>query len=140
MVTRTSIKQYQSNSVSNVHDADPHTLIAIIYQHILGSIAAAKGAIQRKDIETKGKQINKAVALIGELLDALDMKVGGDLAVNLAGLYEYSVRKLIDAHIQNDSALLDEITAIFLDIKEGWDAIPTEKRIKMNINTASAGA
>ena len=56
MAIRRSIQQYQINSVNNILDADPHTLISIIYQHILGSLAAAKGAIQRNDITEQCKK------------------------------------------------------------------------------------
>jgi len=139
MAIRRSIQQYQINSVNNILDADPHTLISIIYQHILGSLAAAKGAIQRNDIEEKGKQINKAIALIGELVDSLDMKQGGEISQNLAALYDYSVRKLVDANAEASCELLNEISLIFIDIKAGWDSIPQQQQIKPEVQAAIAG-
>ena len=139
MAIRRSIQQYQVNSVNNILDADPHTLISIIYQHILGSLAAAKGAIQRNDIEEKGKQINKTIALIGELVDSLNMEQGGEISQNLAALYDYSVRKLVEANAEAKCELLNEVSLIFIDIKAGWDSIPQQQQIKPEAQAAIAG-
>ncbi|MFT5755344.1 MAG: flagellar protein FliS [Alteromonadaceae bacterium] len=139
MAIRRSIQQYQINSVNNILDADPHTLISIIYQHILGSLAAAKGSIQRDEIEEKGKNINKAIALIGELIDSLNMEQGGDISNNLAALYDYSVRKLVDANAEANCDLLNEISLIFIDIKAGWDSIPKQQQIKPDAQATIAG-
>jgi flagellar biosynthetic protein FliS len=127
-MTRLSIKQYRQASVSNIGDADPHTLISIVLQHILGNIAATKGSIERKDVEGKAKSLNKALALIGELQGSLDLEQGGEVAQNLAALYDYSIRTLTEANLQNSQEKLDEVAKIFINIKEGWDGIPSEVR------------
>ena len=69
---RTSIKKYQNSFAESVVDADPHTLISIIFKHILINVAIAKGAISRKEIENKGKALIKSMALVGELQDSID--------------------------------------------------------------------
>ena len=127
-MTRLSIQQYRQASVSNIDDADPHTLISIVLQHILGNIAATKRSIERKDVEGKAKSLNKALALIGELQSSLDLEQGGEIAQNLAALYDYSIRTLTEANLQNSQDKLDEVAKIFINIKEGWDGIPSEVR------------
>ena len=127
---RASIKKYRSANADNVADADPHQLISIIFKHILSNIAIAKGAISRNEIENKGNCITKAIALVGELQDSLDMEKGGDLSVNLFDLYDYIVRTLIQANAENNDAKLDEVKVLISEIKEGWDAIPVEQRVK----------
>jgi len=89
-----------------------------------------KGAITHNEIENKGKNINKAIALIGELVDSLDMEQGGEVARNLAALYDYSIQQLIEVHTNNKLELLDEISLIFINIKEGWDNIPPHQRVE----------
>ncbi len=71
---RRSIKQYQNTNLAHVEQADPHTLISLVMQHILGNLAAAKGAIERKEIENKNKMLTKVIGLIGELQNSLDME------------------------------------------------------------------
>jgi len=127
---RASIKKYTNANADNVVDADPHQLISIIFKHIISNVAIAKGAITRKEIENKGKCITKAIALVGELQDSLDMEKGGEISVTLFDLYDYIVRCLLQANVDDDIDKLNEVTNLITEIKEGWDAIPVEKRVK----------
>ena len=127
---RTSIKKYTNANADNVVDADPHQLISIIFKHIISNVAIAKGAITRNEIENKGKCITKAIALVGELQDSLDMEKGGDISTNLFDLYDYVIRILVQANSENDIDKLNEVSALIGEVKEGWDAIPVEKRVK----------
>ncbi|NQY35407.1 MAG: flagellar export chaperone FliS [Alteromonadaceae bacterium] len=127
---RASIKKYRNANADNVVDADPHQLISIIFKHILSNIAIAKGAISRNEIENKGNCLTKAIALVGELQDSLDMDKGGELSSNLFDLYDYIVRCLIQGNLENNAEKLDEVRNLITEIKEGWEAIPVESRVK----------
>lgn len=127
---RASIKKYRNANADNVADADPHQLISIIFKHILANVAIANGAITRNEIENKGKCLTKAIALVGELQDSLDMEKGGEISINLFDLYDYIVRCLLQANLNNDCKKLDEVKNLITEVKEGWDAIPVEKRVK----------
>ncbi len=127
---RASIKKYRNANADNVADADPHQLISIIFKHILANIAIASGAIDRNEIENKGKCLTKAIALVGELQDSLDMEKGGEISSGLFDLYDYIVRCLVQSNLDNDSAKLEEVKGLITEIKEGWDSIPAEKRVK----------
>jgi len=118
-------KTYESVGMeSNVHSADPHTLISMLFQGALLAIANAKNGILRKDIPAKGTAISKAIAIIGEGLHAsLDKKAGGEIAENLAALYDYMVFRLADASINNDIAKLDEVARLLGELKGAWDSI-----------------
>jgi flagellar protein FliS len=126
----TSIKKYRNANAESVVDASPHQLISLILRHILSNIAIASGAIDRKEIENKGKAISKAIALVGELQDSLDMEKGGEVSQNLFNLYDYIIRTLIQANIENDVNKLEEVRDLIATVKEGWDAIPLDKRAK----------
>lgn len=104
MNAATAIKAYAKTGVeSSVAAADPHKLISMLYQGALLAIANAKNGIMRKDIPAKCKAISHAIAIIDEgLYASLDKKAGGDLAQNLASLYEYMSMRLITANLKND--------------------------------------
>ena len=131
-MARLSIKQYQNTSMAQVEQADPHTLISLVMQHILGNLAGAKGAIDRKEIENKNKMLNRVIGLIGELQNSLDMEKGGEISDNLYGLYAYMISQVSKANINNDTAPLAEVSALITDIKSGWDAIPQDIRQQYN--------
>ena len=127
-MTRLSIKKYQNTNLAQIEQADPHTLISLVMQHILGNLAAAKGAIERKEIENKNKLLNRVIGLIGELQDSLDMEKGGEISRNLFNLYSYMISQVTQANIQNKVELLTEVGTLISEIKSGWDAIPQEIR------------
>ena len=125
MNARTAINTYAKVGVeSGVAAADPHKLIAMLYQGALLAIANARNAILRKDIAGKGAAISKAILIIEEgLKTSLDRKVGGDLAQNLADLYDYMENRLLQANLHNDTRILDEVAQLLNDLKTAWDEI-----------------
>lgn len=119
-----ALKQYQQVSTqSGVAYASPHRLIQMLMEGAFERIATAKGCIQRHDIPGKGEQIGKAIDIIGGLRDALNMEAGGELATNLDALYDFMQRRLLEANLRSDIAILDEVADLLRPIKEGWDAI-----------------
>ncbi|MDM9651009.1 flagellar protein FliS [Pseudomonas indoloxydans] len=119
-----ALRQYQNvNRNAQVVEASPHRLIQMLLEGGLDRIAQARGALERKQIALKGELIGKAVAIIGGLREALDLKAGGELAANLDALYDYMMRRLTEANIHNDPQRLDEVAGLLRQVKSGWDGI-----------------
>lgn len=125
MNATTAINAYKNVSVeSSVIGADPHKLIAMLYQGALLEIASAKNGILRKETAAKGKSISRAIAIIGEGLNAsLDKNVGGEMAKSLSSLYDYMVIRLVAANLKNDISILDEVARLLTELKGAWDSI-----------------
>ena len=76
------------------------------------------------DINGKGQEIKIATSIITDgLRSCLNMEEGGEIAANLDRLYDYMLRRLLKAHVENDAAILDEVAALLREIKSGWDGI-----------------
>jgi flagellar protein FliS len=118
-----ALRQYQQVSKSGAAYASPHRLIQMLMEGALERIAVAKGCIQRQDIAAKGEQIGKAVDIIGGLREGLNQEAGGEIAANLDALYDYLQRRLLQANLNSDITILDEVTHLLRPIKEAWDAI-----------------
>jgi flagellar protein FliS len=95
----------------------------MLMEGALDKIAAARGHMERGEIQPKGQQIGSAISILEGLKSSLDMEKGGDIAQNLEELYLYMERRLLEAHLSNDPALLDEVSDLLKQIKEAWDAI-----------------
>jgi len=108
--------------------ANPHRLVQMLMEGALDKVATAKGCIERNDLEGKSRQITWAMSIINGLRTSLDLESGGAIAVNLDDLYDYMVRRLIDASAQNDADALTEVIDLMLEIKGAWDAMPDEVR------------
>jgi flagellar protein FliS len=121
-----SIKNYQSiGTQTSIVDADPHRLIQLLFEGASSRIAAAKGHIDRKEYDKKSKQINSAISIIGGLQDSLNLEAG-EIAQNLERLYNYMIRRLFEASVRNDIAMLDEVSKLLNQIKSAWDEIRDE--------------
>jgi len=125
MNANAAIRAYNKVSVeSGVTAADPHKLIAMLYQGALLAIANAKNGILRQDIPAKGKAISHAILIIDDGLNAsLDKEVGGALALNLSALYDYMSKRLLTANMNNDMEALDEVARLLTDLKGAWEEI-----------------
>lgn len=124
MNAQAALKSYSSvRTDATAQTASPHQLIQMLFDGALERIAQAKGAMQQKDISLKGEKISSAVNIVGGLKDNLDMESGGEVAENLASLYDYIQRRLIEAHSNNDPMILDEAAALIIEVSEAWKQI-----------------
>ena len=109
---------------TSVQGADPHTLVGLLYDALLQSIAQARGAMSRGDVEAKGAALGKAVRITEEGLKAgLNLQQGGDLAANLQQLYSYCVVRLTQANLRNDPKALEEVTQLIEPLAQSWQQI-----------------
>jgi flagellar secretion chaperone FliS len=125
MNTTAAINAYNEAGIkTDVLSADPHKLISMLFDGALLAIAKAKSEMLQKQIAAKGKSISRAIAIIGEGLNAsLDKNVGGEMAQNLSALYDYMVARLVAANLKNDVTALDEVTRLLTELKSAWDSI-----------------
>ena len=114
----------QVSAHSGVESASPHQLIQMLFDGLFQSLNAARGALQRGDIEEKGRHISKAVRILQEgLVVGLDLEKGGELAANLKVLYDYSVAQLTKANVRNDEHLVEEVIKVLQPVAQGWKEI-----------------
>ncbi len=129
MYSDAGLSQYQSVDVEcRVVGSSPHTLVSMLFDGIHKNLAIAAGAIERNDVELKGKKISATIEIVDNLRAGLNVQKGGDLAKNLMSLYDYIERRLIEGNLGNDRKILAEVNSLIGEIKEGWDAIPQEYR------------
>jgi flagellar protein FliS len=122
--TRNALQQYEKVGVqSGVENASPHRLVQMLMEGAAARIAAAMGHLQRGTIAEKGRNISLAISIIAGLRSSLDKDKGGQIADNLDRLYDYMIRRLLEANLRNDRAMLDEVQKLLQEIKEGWDAV-----------------
>ena len=125
MLANRKINAYQKESVkSRLAGANPYTIIQMLMQGALERLAKGKGCIERNDLEGKSEHLAKASSIIYALSESLDYEVGGEVAQNLGGLYEYMNNRITDASIEKSTEPLIEVMKLLLEIKSGWDAIP----------------
>ncbi len=120
----TGAAQYRKVGVqSNVETATPHKLIEMLLEGALGKLHLARGLMEKKQVAAKGEQISWALSIIDGLKAALDLQNGGEIAANLDALYDYLMRRLVIANLDNDVSAIDEVARLLGEVRQGWSAI-----------------
>lgn len=120
---------------TTVLNNNPHELILLLFQGARAAIVEAREHINNKNIAAKGSRISKAIDIIQNGLRAsLDLKAGGELAERLSALYEYMCRRLIQANIQNNSDIIDEVLRLLDEIAGAWAEIGEHKEDTAHAN------
>ncbi len=93
-------KGYQSYFEDELLEASPLTLVLMLYRGALDAIARARRHLRAGDIRARSRAIAKAMAIVTELSLSLNRQEGGELSRNLAGLYGYARKLLIQANFE----------------------------------------
>ena len=124
MYTRSSVA---ANTYANVGletgvvAASPHQLIAMLYEGAELAVRMAIKHIHEGNLAKKSAAITQASAIILEgLRAALDLKQGGDLAQQLDALYDYMNKRLMLAHLNNQTAPLEEVLGLLRELHGAW--------------------
>ncbi len=95
-------------------------LIILLYEQIMEDLRRAIAGLQQGDVETRTREINHAILVIGHLQDCLDRERGGKVAENLQHFYEQMRAGLAEAHARQSASLLERRLADILEVHEAW--------------------
>jgi len=124
MNVQVAMQQYrQVSNHSAVEDASPHKLILMLLTGAQERIATAKTHMVNGNIAAKGETIGTAMNIIVGLRASLDHDKGGEISSNLDALYEYMEKRLFEANVKNDPAILDEVSNLLKEITSAWVGI-----------------
>lgn len=118
-----ALGQYRANNAYGAASGDRLQLVMRLLDGALDRIAAARGHMERREIAAKGEAIGKAIGIVDGLRTSLDKDRGGDIARNLDMLYDYMMRRLVEANLRDDPRRLDEVAGLLDEIRTGWDAV-----------------
>ncbi|MCE5284082.1 MAG: flagellar export chaperone FliS [Deltaproteobacteria bacterium] len=117
-----AVKSYQQTSFLT---ADPLRLVLMCYDKAISSLKQAKESFAAKDYEAKGLALKKALDILHELNASLDLKKGGEIAVNLRTLYTFMSQALIEADLKRDLAVFDSVIQMLEELEVEWKGIST---------------
>ncbi|MDP1646497.1 MAG: flagellar export chaperone FliS [Thiobacillus sp.] len=106
--------------------ASPHQLIVMLYEGAELAVRMAIKHMNEGDIARKSAAISKASSIILDgLRAALDPQQGGDIALQLGALYDYMNNRLMLAHVNNQTAPLEEVLGLLRELRGAWQQIGT---------------
>ena len=109
---------YQNNAIQT---ASGSKLTLMLYNGCINFINRALQELEDRDYEAKNHSIQRAQAIVQELMITLDQSV--DIAQQMLPLYEYMNHKLQQGNIKNDPESLKEALAIATEFRDTWQEV-----------------
>jgi flagellar secretion chaperone FliS len=103
-----------------VRGARPVQLVILLYETSIEALRRAITALEKNDVETRTREINHAVKVIGHLQASLDMERGGDVARNLSRFYQILRISLVEAQGTQSAKVLEEQISHLILVREAW--------------------
>ena len=117
-VQNNAFNAYKQNTVTT---ASPGELTLMLYNGCIKFIGKARVAINEKNIQDRNHYIQRSQAIIGELMATLNLDI--PISKQMLPLYEYINRRLAEANIKNDVAILDEVENLVTEFRDTWKEV-----------------
>lgn len=115
MAVSKAIKQYENDSVFT---ATPEELTLMLYNGAVKFIKQAKMAMEENLLDKSNENSQKAQNIIKELMITLNMKY--EISHNLMSLYDYMLRRLIEANMKKDISIFSEVQGFVEELRDTW--------------------
>jgi flagellar protein FliS len=112
---------YQTYRQTQAQTAAPGELVVMLYRGAARFAASAIEAIGVRDVQSAHNHLVKAQAIITELHETLDVERGGEVARNLARIYEYLNRRLVEANLRKDAEPVREVERLVRELLPAWE-------------------
>jgi flagellar protein FliS len=120
------VNAYQVYRQTQTETAAPGELVLMLYRGALRFLTGAIDAIEASNIAEAHNKLLKAQAIISNLLENLDVERGGEFARTLSALYEYMLRRLIEANVRKDARPAREVQALLKELLPAWETAVRE--------------
>ena len=109
---------YEQYKQQGVMTASPAELVVMLYDGCIKQLKLACLAINEKNFENTNKNLQKAQAIILELVNSLDFHY--PISKDLMNLYDFMLRQFIEINIHKDEEKIKRIIDMLLSLREAW--------------------
>jgi flagellar secretion chaperone FliS len=116
---------YQETSVNT---ASPTKLVVMLYEGAIKFLTRAASDIRNRDLVSKQRSVNQAIAIIQHLQLTLDVDKGQDIARELNRLYAYVFKRTVDGSTKLDAGAIEEAIKVLSDLLPAWEEIARKEQ------------
>ena len=109
---------YKSNSVNF---ASKEQLLLMLVEGAVKFAKIGRQAILDKDVKKAHENLVKTQNVFYELMATLDVSNAPQWGNQLMSLYDFIVRRLIEANLKKDVDIVNEVIPLIEDIKDTWE-------------------
>lgn len=111
------INQYRRTQILTASEIQ---LIVLLYDGALQSLELAREGILNNNYADKARFLGRAVAIISELSNVLDMEQGKEIALSLRRLYDYMLVEFTQANLKHNARHLEGPMRCLSTLREAW--------------------
>lgn len=123
MISFNQIRAYRKTMVTT---AEPVELVRLLVDSALRYTTQAQDCLKTGQIRQKCEDLARAGQIVTELMNCLDFRRGGEIALTLESLYVFILQKITDANLTNDPAQLDGVIKVLADLSSAWSSISSD--------------
>lgn len=129
--------QYQQNQYqqNQIYTATPEQILLMLYDGAIRFTRQAMMAEENGKQVQKLERISKVMAIIIEFSNTLNHDVGGQIAADLDGLYQFMIRELNAARKDETGEKLKNVERLLVDLRQTWG-----QAVEINREQQSGGA
>ena len=105
---------------SAVLTAPPERLVLMLYDGINRFLFQATVAMRGGDPRLCNAKLQRAEAIIDELIATLDHSAGGEIADRLNAIYLYARRTLGEARIERSPEKIEHVQGLIRELRDAW--------------------
>ncbi len=124
LVQKNPYDQYKRTEIST---ANQGKLIVMLYDGAIKFLNIAIENMNPRTYDVVNNNILKAQDILAELIVSLNMEEGGEIARNLLSLYVYFKKRLLEANIQKDAAIVTEVASHLKGLRDSWEKISAKE-------------
>lgn len=110
------VNPYQKYQQQSVMTMTPGEMLLRLYDEVITQLSAVKQFNEEKDYQGANASLKKAQRIITYLNQTLDFQY--EISGSLSALYDYFLRRLVDANVHKDNAPIDEVLPMISDLRE----------------------
>ncbi len=126
---------YNQYKKATVETASPGRLLLMLYDGAIKNINNAIIAINTKDNNKAHNDIIKTQDIIMELMSTLNMDY--EISKSLYSLYDFLMNRLIEANINKDAKMLEEVAVFVGELRDTWQEVVKKQSNAQMANPAN---
>ena len=103
--------------------ATPGQLVVMLYDGCLRFLHQGAQSMRDGRLAESGSRLQRAEAILDELLSTLDLEHGGVIASRLQGIYVFCLRQLMEARLDRDGGKIDTVAELLSQLRDSWAEI-----------------
>jgi flagellar protein FliS len=98
-------------------------LVIALHDTLIGNLTRAADAMDKDNIAVRCEELIHGFKVLTQLDAMLDMKNGGEAAVNIRRFYTHVRGRMLEAQFKLDPVVLRDQVRIVLEVREAWEQV-----------------